>query len=391
MRIAFFAGTFFPDPGGVQVQLHNLSNKLVNDGHEVSCFLYNKTNIDNNYYKILYLNKFLTSLVYFFDYYFSININFFLKIYLKKLFEKKKFDIAHFHFINFKSLIIIECLNQLKIKTVVSFHGADLQINKKIKYGYRLDEKFDLKLRNIINKVDKFFYISQTIKKDLEELGIEKKKLFFSPNSVYIKKFSELNKNVINKRHQINLITVARFAEKKKGYDKLVNISKNLIENKIKFKWTIIGERTSKLLSNDLILKNKLNFEIFENIPNNDEFFYPHSDLIKKYLQADIYVNLARVESFGITFIESLASDVPVLTYDTKGANELVINNYNGFIVDNDKELIKKIIDLSKNKNLINVLKKNLKNSIMQYDLDLATKSIILEYQNIKNKHNARK
>ena len=74
MNIAFISGTFFPTPGGVQVQIHNIANKLYELGYDVKLFIYNKTNIKNNNYKIILINKFLLNIVFFFKYYFNINL-----------------------------------------------------------------------------------------------------------------------------------------------------------------------------------------------------------------------------------------------------------------------------------------------------------------------------
>ena len=37
MKIAIVAGTFFPLPGGAQVQTHNLANKLIEKKNDVEC------------------------------------------------------------------------------------------------------------------------------------------------------------------------------------------------------------------------------------------------------------------------------------------------------------------------------------------------------------------
>ena len=50
MKIGYFLGTFFPAPGGVQVQTHNIANTIVNKGNEIDFFLFNKTNVKNNRY-----------------------------------------------------------------------------------------------------------------------------------------------------------------------------------------------------------------------------------------------------------------------------------------------------------------------------------------------------
>ena len=88
MKIAFVSGVFFPQPGGAQVQTHNLANQLIENGKNVHCYVYTNPNIKNNKYKIFKINYFVTSFVYFFYYYLNINLNFLLKIYLKRILKK---------------------------------------------------------------------------------------------------------------------------------------------------------------------------------------------------------------------------------------------------------------------------------------------------------------
>ena len=115
-----------------------------------------------------------------------------------------------------------------------------------------------------------------------------------------------------------------------------------LINNQIDFEWKIIGSDTDHLLKDEFIKKNLMYFSIIPNIENLDEKYFPHSDLIKHYANSDIYINLSRIESFGITFIEALAANVPIISFDSKGANEIVRNNINGYIVKNEVDLVKK-------------------------------------------------
>ena len=69
MKIAYLPGAFFPDPGGAQVQVHNLANIMNNKKNKADVLLYNRTNVKNKKYNINYLNKFIINLVYLFDYY----------------------------------------------------------------------------------------------------------------------------------------------------------------------------------------------------------------------------------------------------------------------------------------------------------------------------------
>ena len=372
MKIAFIVGTFFPQAGGAQVQAHNICNKLTEKNIDIDCYLFNKTNIKNNNYKIFLLSKFLTSLVYFFKFYLNLNINFILKYYLKKIIERNKYEFWHFIFLNHKCLILIDCLNQLNQKVFVTFQGADIQVDRDINYGFRINKKYDNYLRKIVNNVNHFFYISKTIKKDLLNLKISENKMSYAPNSVEIEKFKKYHilKNA-NKR--LNLITVARYSPQKKGYDILLKICKELVNKQIDFEWKIIGKGTKKLLNESIIKSRPDSFKIIENIENFDETYFPNSELIKHYISSDLYINLSRIESFGITFVESLASLVPIITFDTKGVNEIVKDNVNGFLIKNEEDLVKKVEEIYKTRDLINDMKDNLIDTIREYDLNLVT------------------
>ena len=175
------------------------------------------SNIRNNNYRIKKLNNLLLSFIYFVNIYLKINLNFLLKLYLKSIIRKDNYDLWHFNFLNFKNLILIDCLKELNQKIIVTFQGADIQIDENINYGYRLNHKYNSLLKKIIKRVDLFFSISENIKKDIIEINIPKDKIISIPNSIEIKKIQEIKKKFIKPyKNYLRLITVARFAEKKK-------------------------------------------------------------------------------------------------------------------------------------------------------------------------------
>jgi glycosyltransferase involved in cell wall biosynthesis len=387
MKIAFISGVFFPIPGGAQVQIHNIANKLFKLGCDVKLLIYNKTNIKNNNYNIILLNKFLLNIVFFFKYYLNLNLFFFLNFYISYLIKKNNFDIWHFSFLNFKSLILINVLKKLdnKAKIIVTCHGADVQIDRSINYGFRLNKKYDDLLKSTLDKIDKYTYISKTIKKDLIDLGIKEEKLIYFPNGVNLSKFEQ---NIYEKRNRdgiFNLITVARFAEKKKGFDLIHQIALGLKEKKINFKWKIIGQNSKLLLKNQFFKLNADLFDLIDNIENVDEEYFPHTDLIKHYKNSDLYVNLSRIESFGITYIESLAAGVPILSFMSKGSNEIIKDNFNGFFIyqNNISDFVEKIYQLNKSKNNLIDFKKNCFESVKKFDLDLTSNKLLITYKKL--------
>ena len=388
MNIALLPGVFFPMPGGAQVQTHNLANKLVRKGHKVDVILLNKTNIKNNLYNIIVVNKIILSLFFYLNFFFKINLSFIFKIYFKSLITKNKYDIFHFQLLNFKTLFLIKILKSLNQKIIVTFHGVDIQVDKEINYGYRLNKNYEKNLLSALKDIDLFLAISDNIKNDILELGINNNKIIMIPDAVEIEKITKIKNDSTNIKKKINLITVARFAENKKGLDLIPKIAKILTDQKINFQWYLVGKNSTKIKESKSMEPYNNNFIYRENIENLNEEYFPHSELIKIFKKCHIYVNLARIESFGMTIIESLASNLPVITFNTKGGNELVLENYNGKIVKEflPEEMAKTIINYHKNEDLLDNHKKNALLSIQKFDLNTVTENTINIYQDLISK-----
>ena len=125
--------------------------------------------------------------------------------------------------------------------------------------------------------------------------------------------------------------------------------------------------------------------KLLENIENIDEEFFPHSTLINHYKSSDLYINLSRIESFGITFIESLASKIPIISFKSKGIEEIIKNKFNGFLIkdNNLSELVDKIYELYHNQSVIVNMKKNCLVSIKEFDLNHNSKILIKIYKDL--------
>lgn len=379
MKIAFVPSTFLPHIGGAEIQAHNVANKLVEKGHEVEVFLLDYANLQNAKYNIFKLNKYLISFVFLLKYYFNLNLSILLRFYFKKIIKDKNISIWHFQSVNYKTLIYLEELKKLNQKIVVTLQGADIQIDDQIKYGYRLDKKYDDYLKYVFKKVDCFHAISKSIKNELLEIGIEEKKIYLIPNCSPLEKISTFPKNT-NKT--LTLLTIGRYAVKKKGFDLVKNVAKEL-DKITNFKWIIIGRNTPELLNDNYFKQNKNKFEIINEIGNSNEEYFPNSKLIKYYKQSDIYLNLARVEGSPIVLIDAIASHLPIISFNTRGGDELVINNQNGFIIDkfDFKFYAEKILSFKNFR--IDINNREIKDLLAKHDLTKNTEQIIKCYNNL--------
>ena len=375
LKIAIIPSTFLPVVGGAEILTHNLANSISKKGHTVDIWNTKKGFYKKKLYKINNFNKFIVNITYLLRYYFKIKINIFLKNYLKKIIDTNKYDIWHFQSVNFKTLIIFEVLKDLDQKVIFTFHGADIQLDKKIEYGYRLNLSYDRMLKKNLKLVDRVHCISKEIKKDLIKLNFPKKKILKIPNCIYFKKFQKYKSF---KPKILTLLTVARYAEKKKGFDFVEKIGRYLL-NETQFKWIIIGRNVSKLSKNKFISKHKKNFKLIEEI-NNDELFFPNSKLIKYYKSSTIYAHLSRLESFGITVLEALTSGLPIISFKSTGSKTLIKNGVNGYLIKcyETNQYVKKIIKIYKSRKKL--VKFNL-NDLIKYDLDFNANKLIEDYK----------
>ena len=109
--------------------------------------------------------------------------------------------------------------------------------------------------------------------------------------------------------------------------------------------------------------------------------------LLEVYQSSDVFIFPSILESFGQTLYESMSCGLIPISYDVGFANEVIDDQYNGYIIANfDKEkLVDSFINLmSKN---ISDMKKNVRKSILKE----FSKDIILEkhLSLIKNLRNA--
>ena len=382
MKIAFFVGIFFPQPGGVQIQTHNIANTIVKMGHEIDFFLLNKSNVKNNLYKLIIINKFIISFFFYLNYYLKINLSILFKMYLKYILKVEKYDLFHFHFLNHKMLYLIENLKHFEKKIIVTFHGADIQFDKNFNYGFRIDQLYEKLFQSVIFKIDYFFTISESIKKDILNIGINEKQIFSSPNSVSLEKINKFEPRKKNIKDKICLLTVARFAKNTKGLDLIPQIANKLLQNNISYEWSLVGKNIDQIKKFKDMDKHEKNFKFYENIQNFEEEIFPNNKLIKIYKNNHIYISLSRIEAFPITLLEALACGLPVLSFNTKGGNELVVNDWNGKLISeySASKMADEIISYQK-ENTYELHRKNTTESVLKYDLKKVATSVVKNYK----------
>ncbi len=214
----------------------------------------------------------------------------------------------------------------------------------------------------VLNDIDfelvKHSYGNKLIKGKFLGLGCDLKK--FNPNN--FNPVSRFNlKNQLNIESQIVLTFTGRFVYFK-GFDIVIYTFLKLIDRYPgRFKLLLIG-------GIDPIHKTGLT-EVEETSWSNhpDIINIGFTDVVEKYLSiTDIFIFPSKKEGIPICVTESLAMGVPVVTFDSRGCNELVIDEFNGSLIKNNLSLdssvesfLSEIEKLVFDKNTLNFLKNN--------------------------------
>lgn len=297
--------------------IHNAKNK-----YELFFLCSDPENIDEKIIKNLENNR--VKIILFKNYYEFLNIYKFISIIFKirKHIKNNKFDIIFTHTPLISHLLRISTFG-MNLNICYFVHGFRFykKSNFFIYYSFYILEKilsFNTSSYITINNEDSLLVKKNFKKKQLKINGVG---INFNYN-----KISQLN---LNNKIKIGVIAAYR---KNKGYDELLKIAKNY--KNINF--LCYGYDDFQYY------KDKSYIDSITNI-----FFYPFTkDIYKKIDNFHFLLSLSKREGLPTSVIECLHRGKPVIGYNIRGINDLIIDNYNGCIVNYlDINQIKKKID----------------------------------------------
>lgn len=111
---------------------------------------------------------------------------------------------------------------------------------------------------------------------------------------------------------------------------------------------------------------------------------------IQKYLSiSDLFVFPSYKEGMPVCIIEALAMEVPVITTNSRGCNDLVFQDYNGFLIEDyssEKELVTLLSSVLNDKTVLTSLKQNAIKDRYKYSRNIYISEQQKEYNNSYDK-----
>jgi len=181
---------------------------------------------------------------------------------------------------------------------------------------------------------------------------------------VYIPNFIMQGSNEVTNLNNNKLISVGRLS-KEKGFIDLIDVFKLIDMEDGNYELNIIG---------DGLELNNINKKIIDlNLSRKIKLLgYQDQDYINNmYLNSCLYLMTSYTESFGLVLVEAMSYGLPCIAYSSaEGAKDIIVNGYNGYLIDNrnEHEMAKIVLRLLKDRNKLQELSKNAKITSQEYN-----------------------
>jgi len=253
--------------------------------------------------------------------------NFFI---IFKLLIKERFSVIHTHFV-FPTAMWGIIGKLFRTPVIVTSHGSDIQKDKVIGYGARLNKMVAAITWLILKLIDIHVVVSKSMVKDAIEAGSNPSKIRVIYNGIDLEKIQSMRRTDILQRYELTkndlIILYLGRLHPKKCPDDLIKAFPKVVQGVPNARLIIAGkgEEKDKLekLSLNLGLDKKI---VFTGFVSEDEKW----DLLKN---CDIFVLPSIVEAFGIAVIEAMACEKPVIATDVGPFPEIIRDGETGILV----------------------------------------------------------
>lgn len=241
------------------------------------------------------------------------------------------------------AVILKKLMWKRRLKVVMISHGGDAALLKKNIILQRLASY-------ILKRADAVVAVSHFIKNRLAEFTNTPKDISVISMGVNTDMFHNKLSD-IDREKSYDVIFIGRL-EPKKGISYLIEAIGKL-KKRPDIRVVIVGDGSQKEELSDLVLSNGLqhNIEFTGSLSHRQVGQY----LAKSKIFAAPSINLSDdTEGMPTVLLEAMAAGIPIVTTDAGGISDVVINNYNGLVVEqrSTEELAKKILLLLENPEL---------------------------------------
>ncbi len=387
MNIGIFTDTYFPQINGVATSTMTLFEELRKNGHNVYIFTPSDKGVDKSekYVYSLPSTKFI----------FSKNHRMTL-MYPPKLiltFKKLKLDIVHTQTEFSMGLLGRLVADFYDIPIVHTYHTMYEDYVHYILNGHLISKKGAHKFSRIFcNKCDYIISPAEKTKFALEYYGV-RKPISVIPTGLYLDKFmnkvatEELNtlKDSLGIKYDKKVCLILGRIAKEKSVDVIVHAFAKIINKEPDAVLLVVGGGPYFEELKKLCAKLKIDDRVYFT------GFVKNKDIHKYYQLGDIFLTASTSETQGLTYIEAMASKLPMIVKKDDCIKNVISNDYNGYVFTKDSDLPELMLKLlnspSTQKRFIN----NSLEVLTKYDANIFANDVLAVYEETLDNFNQNK
>ncbi len=394
MRIALFADTYLPDINGVVSSIITLQRELEKNGHDVFVVTTHPsllhTSYENNVLRLPGVE--LKSL---YGYVLTSPIH----IAALNTIREMKLDLIHAHTEFGIGIFARIVAKMLKLPLVSTYHTTYEDYTHYVNI-FNL-KSFERVARKTVSRLSKMYGSSctemispsQKTKEMLIRYGI-KKDIYVIPTGLDLEKFDRVqtSKEKIDqirtqygiKPSELLILYVGRIA-KEKSIDVVIEGFSHIDAAKYPAKLMIVGAGPEEEHLKDYVGRLGLGDKVIFTGKKTS------SEIPSYYHSADVFVSASLTETQGMTFIEALASELPVFARPDDVLNGLVIEGETGCYFNSPVEFAQKIEEyIEKPKEVKDAVRLKSKAHVAEYDSRVFYQSIMkVYYAAVSHYHNS--
>ena len=360
MKIGLFTDTYYPQVNGVATSVLMLKENLENLGHKVYVFTTTDPKVDRrekNVYRVASV-----------PFKSSRRVGMFYNPRLAKHIRRLDLDLIHTHTEFALGIFGRVMAKELNIPLLHTYHTIyENYTHYIVKLGAlntiakSAARKFSA---NFCNSADKVIVPTEKIKDLLISYNVTKE-ISIIPTGIELDKFSRFyNDSDMISKLKVNLdirakdkviLYIGRISEEK-SIDQILIAMQLYLKNKDDVKLVLIGDGPDK---------NSLEEKAKELGINNQTIFAgerPWNEIGRYYQLGDVFLSASQSETQGLTYIEALASGIPVVAKADRCLDGVIEEGVNGYTYNTFEELFQYLdsilsSDLEKNRLSIGAIK----------------------------------
>jgi len=299
---------------------------------------------------------------------------------------------AHFAYPEGWCALLAKFASNSKLPLVITVHGYDINVLPEYRYGARLNRYNDVKIRNALRHADYVIAVSKDLAIKASKLGA--RNVIYIPNGVDTKMFNPLIGSVerekvedLKRRWGLEdadvIVGFFRHLKPWYGVHYIPLISKLVIQNlDAKIKFVLAGDGDPKYIG--------LLYRLISRLSLKPNIIYvgqvPRTLMPLAYQVADIVINTSLTDGMPPSTLEAMASGKPVVSFASGGNRDLIIDDYNGFVIQlrNYRDFASKLLYLIENPSEVKRMGLNgRKLAEERYDLEKRVNKIINLYKSL--------